>query len=97
MPVVKKLSDLFLLLSAGDIQMVFGENTLNYVMNILDGQIDYLPRLSDKLLMHIIHYLTLEDIARLGVVSKQFYEVCKGMMLIRCSVPTRDAVRYSKR
>jgi hypothetical protein len=63
-------------LDTGDIHMVFGENMLEYVMRLAKGQIDYLSRLSDDLLMHIVDFLALDDIARLSLVSKQFYQVC---------------------
>jgi len=68
----------------GDIQLVFGNNALNYVIRLAQGQVDYLPRLSDQLLMRIIQYLALDDIARLALVSKQFNQVIELMISPGC-------------
>jgi F-box protein 36 len=66
-----------------DIQMNFGKNTLEYVTRLAQGHIDYLPRLSDKLLINIIQFLGLDDISRLAVVSKQFNKLCQSDELWR--------------
>ncbi|XP_005361567.1 F-box only protein 36 isoform X3 [Microtus ochrogaster] len=44
----------------------------------LQGKFDYLERLSDKLLLKIICYLDLEDIARLSQTSSRFAKLCKS-------------------
>ena len=48
---------------------------LEYLKGLVDGHIDYFPRLPEKLLTRIILLLPLEDIIRLSTVSKQFHEV----------------------
>lgn len=60
---------------AGEILRVFGRNFLNYIRRIVAGQIDYLPRMPNNLLLRIILQLELEDIIRLSRVSKQFQQV----------------------
>ncbi|XP_008688605.1 F-box only protein 36 isoform X3 [Ursus maritimus] len=42
----------------------------------LQGKFDFLERLSDKLLLNIISYLDLEDIARLSQTSRRFAQLC---------------------
>jgi len=66
---------------AGDVQLVFGENILEYVMRLIQGQIDYLPRLPKQIVMHIIQFLELSDIAALARVSKQFRRVMSSFPL----------------
>ena len=58
-----------------ELRKIFGKHTLEYIKLLVEGHIDYLPRLSRDLLLKIIHYLELEDIGALACVSKQFREV----------------------
>ena len=48
---------------------------LKYLERLAEGQIDFLPRLPDDILVKVINFLELEDIARLSTVSKQFMKV----------------------
>jgi hypothetical protein len=66
---------IFRLFVLGEISRVFGSQTLDYILNLVNGHIDYLPRLSDELLIKIISLLPLEDIIHLSMVSKQFRTV----------------------
>ncbi|KAL5004960.1 hypothetical protein ScPMuIL_018416 [Solemya velum] len=59
-----------------EITRVAGENVINYLKNLAQGQLDYLPRLPQKALLKTLAYLDLEDIARLSQVSKQFKKLC---------------------
>ncbi|XP_071950645.1 F-box only protein 36-like [Antedon mediterranea] len=61
-----------------DVRRVFGNNTLEYVKNLCLGQIDYLARLPTPLLIYLVSFLELEDVASLAQTSKQFYEVCNN-------------------
>ncbi|XP_008688607.1 F-box only protein 36 isoform X5 [Ursus maritimus] len=54
------------------IALIFGARILDYVFNLCEGKFDFLERLSDKLLLNIISYLDLEDIARLSQTSRRF-------------------------
>jgi len=60
---------------AGDVQQVFGENVLEYVMRFAQGQIDFLSRLPQHIIIHIAQFLELSDIATLAQVSLQFRRV----------------------
>ncbi|ESO84855.1 hypothetical protein LOTGIDRAFT_131450 [Lottia gigantea] len=64
-----------------EIQRVGGANTLDYITNICQGKIDYLPRLKENILLKILLMLDLEDLARLGQVSKQFRTLCNSDVL----------------
>ena len=51
-------------------------STLNYIINIVEkGKIDYLCRLPEPILIRIISFLNLEDIAKLAQVNRLFREV----------------------
>ncbi|XP_044887246.1 F-box only protein 36 isoform X2 [Mauremys mutica] len=54
------------------IAVVFGANTLEHIFNLCRGNFDFLERLPDPLLLYIISFLELEDIARLSQVSHRF-------------------------
>jgi len=59
----------------GDVERLFGEQTLQHAVNIARGHVDFLPRLPRQVLIKIIGYLPLEDIPSLSFVSKQLQEV----------------------
>ncbi|XP_018121369.1 F-box only protein 36 isoform X2 [Xenopus laevis] len=56
----------------------FGQNTLQYVLNLCKGSYDYLERLSEPLLLYIMTFLDLEDIALLSQVSHTFQKLCNS-------------------
>nr|XP_055235651.1 F-box only protein 36 isoform X3 [Gorilla gorilla gorilla] len=56
----------------GQTALIFGARILDYVINLCKGKFDFLERLSDNLLLNIISYLDLEDIARLCQTSHRF-------------------------
>ena len=62
-------------LFTGEIMRCFGKNTLNYIKGLADGHIDYLPRLPQHLLVHILRFLDLEDLSRVACLSKMFRKV----------------------
>lgn len=57
------------------IALIFGSRILDCVFNLCEGKFDFLERLSDSLLLNIISYLDLEDIARLSQTSRRFAKV----------------------
>ncbi|KAG8520878.1 F-box only protein 36, partial [Galemys pyrenaicus] len=63
------------------VALIFGGRILDYVSNLCKGQIDYLERLSDTLLLYIISHLDLEDIARLSQTSRRFAKLCMSDVL----------------
>nr|XP_034989863.1 F-box only protein 36 [Zootoca vivipara] len=60
------------------IAIVFGGDTLDHIFNMCRGNFDFLARLPDPLLLYIISYLDLEDIARLSQVSHRFETLCNS-------------------
>ncbi|XP_007520222.1 F-box only protein 36 [Erinaceus europaeus] len=63
------------------IALIFGARILDYVFNLCEGKFDFLERLSDRLLLNIISYLDLEDIARLSQTSHRFEKLCSSEAL----------------
>lgn len=57
------------------IALIFGARILDYVFHLCEGKFDFLERLSDNLLLNIISYLDLEDIASLSQTSRRFSKV----------------------
>ncbi|XP_028586990.1 F-box only protein 36 [Podarcis muralis] len=60
------------------IAIVFGGDTLDHIFNMCRGNYDFLVRLPDPLLLYIMSYLDLEDIARLSQVSHRFETLCNS-------------------
>uniref|UniRef100_A0A8C5QT65 F-box protein 36 n=1 Tax=Leptobrachium leishanense TaxID=445787 RepID=A0A8C5QT65_9ANUR len=60
------------------IGIIFGQKTLNYILNLCSGQYDFLERLPEPLLLYILTFLDLEDITQLGQVSHSFQKVCNS-------------------
>ncbi|XP_037705801.1 F-box only protein 36 isoform X1 [Choloepus didactylus] len=63
------------------IALIFGTRILEYVFNLCEGKFDFLERLPDSLLLSIISYLDLEDIARLSQTSHRFAKLCMSNQL----------------
>ncbi|XP_071372968.1 F-box only protein 36-like [Centroberyx affinis] len=58
------------------VRMVFGHQILRYTQALCQGHYDYLERLPDPLLLHILTYLELEDVGQLGRTSRRFRQLC---------------------
>ncbi|XP_034039875.1 F-box only protein 36b [Thalassophryne amazonica] len=59
-----------------EVNMVFGHRILEYTKGLCRGQFDYLSRLPDSILLHLLTYLQLEDVGQLGRTSRQFRQLC---------------------
>ncbi|KAF5904614.1 F-box only protein 36-like [Clarias magur] len=51
--------------------VVFGPDVLEYTKNLCGRHYDYLPRLSDPLLLRIMAYLDLEDVAQIALTCQR--------------------------
>ncbi|KAM3866045.1 F-box only protein 36b [Diretmus argenteus] len=60
------------------VKMVFGCRILQYTRDLCQGRYDYLERLPDHLLLHILTYLELEDVGQLGRTSRRFRQLCES-------------------
>ncbi len=60
-----------------EIIRIFGEKTLQYCLNFICGQIDWLSRLPLNIQIRIFSYLNLDDIPQLSLVSKLFRSICR--------------------
>ncbi|XP_042652088.1 F-box only protein 36 isoform X1 [Tyto alba] len=63
------------------VAIVFGAKVLEHVLNLCRGNYDFLERLPVPLLLYIISFLDLEDIARLSQVSRRFEMICNSNVL----------------
>ncbi|XP_066565756.1 F-box only protein 36 [Amia ocellicauda] len=60
------------------VSTVFGVKILVYTRNLCQGHFDYLDRLSEPLLLRVISFLDLEDVARLAQTSQKFKKLCNS-------------------
>ncbi|CAL8281152.1 unnamed protein product [Lota lota] len=58
--------------------LVFGQGIQAYTLALSRGCYDYLERLPDPLLLHILSYLELEDVGTLGQTSRRFRKLCSS-------------------
>ncbi|KAG8541733.1 hypothetical protein GDO81_028341 [Engystomops pustulosus] len=63
------------------IGVIFGQKTLSHVMNLCRGQYDFLERLPEPLILYILTFLDLEDVAQLSQVSHTFQKICNSNKL----------------
>ena len=59
----------------GEIQRVAGEETVSYLLNIVNGKLDYLNRLPKNVLLKLILMLDLESVSHLSMTCSLFREV----------------------
>ncbi|XP_046731825.1 F-box only protein 36b isoform X4 [Silurus meridionalis] len=62
----------------GQVLMVFGPRVLQHSMCLCQGRYDYLQRLPDLLLLHIMAYLELEDVRQLAHTCHRFRQLCSS-------------------
>ena len=59
-----------------EIARIFGQNTLTYMLNIVEkGKLDYILRLPESVMLKIISHLDLEDLSRLSQVNTYLRQV----------------------
>ncbi|XP_025942824.1 F-box only protein 36 isoform X4 [Apteryx rowi] len=75
------------------IAIVFGAKVLKHVLNLCRGNYDFLERLPVPLLLYIISFLELEDIARLSQVSHRFKMVMWPKISSKVLLQTADSSR----
>ncbi|UJR37515.1 hypothetical protein I4U23_030217 [Adineta vaga] len=66
-----------------EISRIFGQNTLDYCLNLIRGRFDWLSLLPGKVQIHILSQLNLDDIPQLSLVSKSLRELCRNNDLWR--------------
>ena len=66
-----------------EIWRIFGQPTLDYCINLVQGKFDWLVRLPPKVLIHILSYVSLDDIPQLSLVSKSIRQLCRDNDLWR--------------
>jgi len=59
----------------GQVRLVFGPGVLTYTQGLCQGRYDYLERLPNPLLLHVLAYLELEEVGQLGQTSQRFRKV----------------------
>ncbi|XP_061482719.1 F-box only protein 36-like [Rhineura floridana] len=57
-------------------QNVFGTKMLDYVLNLCQGHYDFLFRMPENLIIHILSFLNTEDIRQLSQTCKKFQQLC---------------------
>jgi len=61
-----------------EIRFYFGEQTLQDIIDRLNGKIDHLNLLPDPLKHQIISHLPIEDVSSLSLTNKSFYQLCNS-------------------
>jgi hypothetical protein len=89
-----------------EIWRIFGQTILNYCLNLVRGQIDWLTRLPPNVQIRILSYVKLDDIPQLSLVSKSFRALCRNNDLWRIfyvryygrhSLENRDLIHLAER
>ncbi|XP_052008981.1 F-box only protein 36a [Xyrauchen texanus] len=82
--------------------VVFGPRTLEYILALCQGHINYLDRLPDQLLLKTLSYLSWPDTGHLSQTSSRFRKLCnsedfwKQMILRHCDMITEDMEMLAK-
>ncbi|XP_015743293.1 F-box only protein 36-like isoform X1 [Python bivittatus] len=59
------------------VQSIFGKGMLKYTLNLCHGHYDFLVRMPENLIVHIMSFLNVEDIEQLSKTCKRFQQLCK--------------------
>ncbi|KAH1185526.1 hypothetical protein KIL84_018275 [Mauremys mutica] len=60
------------------VQNIFGYKMLEYTLNLCQGCYDFLTRMPDNLIMHILSFLNADDIRQLSKTCKKFQQLCSS-------------------
>ncbi|XP_065277653.1 F-box only protein 36-like [Emys orbicularis] len=60
------------------VQNIFGNKMLEYTLNLCQGCYDFLTRMPDNLIMHILSFLNSDDIRQLSKTCKKFQQLCSS-------------------
>jgi hypothetical protein len=66
-----------------EIWRIFGQATLDYCLNLIQGKFDWLTLLPPKVQIHILSKINLDDIPQLSLVSKSLRSLCRNNDLWR--------------
>ncbi|KAL0972954.1 hypothetical protein UPYG_G00196940 [Umbra pygmaea] len=58
--------------------LVFGQKILEYTLALCQGIFDYLERMPNNLLLQILSFLELKDVASLAQTTKMFNKLCNS-------------------
>ncbi|KAL7983844.1 hypothetical protein Chor_000720 [Crotalus horridus] len=71
-----KFIRVFIVKSDQQVQSIFGKNMLKYTLNLCQGHYDFLVRMPENLIVHIMSFLNMEDIEQLSKTCKRFQQLC---------------------
>jgi len=60
-----------------EIWRIFGQSTLDYCLNLVQGKFDWLARIPPKIQTKILSYVNLDDIPQIALVSKGIRALCR--------------------
>lgn len=60
-----------------EVSRIFGQTILNYCLNLVRGQFDWLIRLPQSIQIHILSFLDLDDIPNLSLACKSLRQLCR--------------------
>lgn len=60
-----------------EIWRIFGQSTLDYCLNLIQGKFDWLARMPPKIQTKILSYVNLDDIPQISLVSKDIRALCR--------------------
>ncbi|KAG8451865.1 hypothetical protein GDO86_003892 [Hymenochirus boettgeri] len=60
------------------LQLIFGKETMQYVLCMCRGNCDFFVRLPDVLKIHILSFLDINDIKHISETCKTFHKLCNS-------------------
>nr|XP_013809578.1 PREDICTED: F-box only protein 36-like [Apteryx mantelli mantelli] len=69
----QKMAKLFQI-TAKQVQNIFGNNMLEYTVNLCQGRYDFLVRMPENVIIHILSFLDADDFQQLSKTCKKFQQ-----------------------
>ncbi|XP_009274430.1 PREDICTED: F-box only protein 36-like [Aptenodytes forsteri] len=60
------------------VRNVFGNNTLEYAVNLCQRHYDFLVRMPENIIIHILSFLDADDLQQLSKTCKKFQQLCSS-------------------
>ncbi|XP_030055423.1 F-box only protein 36 [Microcaecilia unicolor] len=77
---VKKLHSEFLMDEQlhKQVKRIFGNDTLQYTLNLCKEHYDFIVRMPSNMIMHILSFLNMDDIKQLSKTCRKFQKLCNS-------------------
>uniref|UniRef100_A0A8B9SD97 F-box domain-containing protein n=1 Tax=Apteryx owenii TaxID=8824 RepID=A0A8B9SD97_APTOW len=78
------------------VQNIFGNNMLEYTVNLCQGRYDFLVRMPENVIIHILSFLDADDFRQLSKTCKKYQYLSSFKFTVRNNVRWNFSILFSR-